>query len=480
MNLSPKYIRANLNEIGIKDATIILKEWIDNSNDLELRKDALELLGEIDDGKGKNFKYFEQIFLSDEVIEVSVIAGSIIRSKYIHDHHNKVVNLFKFTLNKIIPVQKKLLALEILSEIDVKSTRKIIGEFLKDSLKKHYKTKVQKFPKEVLNMNYNVAIPPIITKICENIILGDYYRNICGYNISIRNGLIILLSCEGGNVSNINDIVGLDKLTGLKHLLLQRNEIKRIQGLEKLTGLRVLNLSRNNINLIENLTNLSELEELILSHNEVTKIGNVEFLANLKGLILDNNKITEIENIEKLTNLEILNLNHNKVSEIKNLNKLSKLKDLHLSSNTIEKITGLSNLNNLIFLHLNDNRIGQIEGLDKLERLKGLYMTNNRISRISGLEHLHDLNKLQLSNNQIRKIEGLTDLKLQEVYLDNNQIEKLEGLDTLDNLVILFLKNNKISEYEGVDNLKSLNFVFLNENPLTQESWERYGKKFKF
>jgi len=480
MKLSPKYIKANLDEIGIKEATIILKEWIDNSNDKELRENALRLFGEIDDCKDKNFKFYEQLFLSDEVIDVSILAGNIIRSKYVHDHNKKVINLFKFTLNKINSLQKKLLALEILREFDTKVTRKIIGDFIKDLIKKQYKNKVKVFPKDVLNINYNRTIPPTIIKICENVILGDYYTNMCGYNISMRNGLIILLSCEGANISNIYDIVGLDKLTGLKHILFQRNKIKRIQGLEKLTGLKVLNLSRNKINKIENLTNLAKLEELILSHNEVTKIENVDCLMNLKSLNLDNNNINEIKNIEKLTNLEVLNLNHNQVSEIKNLNSLSKLKDLHLSSNHIEKITGLSKLNNLIFLHLNDNKIDQIEGLDKLERLKGLYMTNNRIKRIIGLENLHNLNKLQLSNNQISKIEGLTDLKLQEVYLDNNRIEKLEGLDTLDNLVILFLKNNKISEYEGVDHLKSLNFVFLNENPLTQESWERYSKKFRF
>ena len=480
MNLNPKYIKANIDEIGIKEAATILKEWIDNSNDDELRESALELLGEIDDREGKSFNYYEQLFLSDEDIEVSIIAGKIIKNKCVHSHYKKVMNLFKFTLNKIYSLQKRLLALEILSELDTKATRKIIGDFLKDSIKKHYKNKIQEFPKDILNINYNIAISPKTIKICENIILGEYYTNTCGYNISMRNGLIILLSCEGSNLSNIDDIVGLDKLTGLKHLLLQRNEINRIESLEKLTGLKVLNLSRNMINKIENLTNLTKLEELILSHNEVTKIENLDCLMNLKSLILDNNKIYEIENIEKLTKLEVLNLNHNRISEIKNLNSLIKLKDLHLSSNKIEKITGLSNLNNLKFLHLNNNKIEKIEGLDKLEKLKGLYMTNNRITRISGLENLHDLNKLQLSNNQIGKIEGLNDLKLQEVYLDNNRIEKLEGLDTLDNLVILFLKNNKISEYKGVDHLKSLNFVFLNENPLTKESWERYSKKFKF
>jgi Leucine-rich repeat (LRR) protein len=480
MNLNPNYIKANLDEIGIKEAETILKELIDNSNDDKLRENALKLFGELDDCKGKNFNYYEQLFLSDENIEVSVIAGNIIKNKYVHGHYKKVMNLFKFTLHKITSLQKKLLALEILNELDTKGTRKIIGEFLKDSIKKLYKNKVQEFPKDLSNINYNIAIPPTLIKICENIIVGEYYTNTCGYNISMRNGLIILLSCEGANLSKIDDIVGLDKITGLKHLLLQRNELKRIEGLDKLTGLKVLNLSRNKINKIENLTNLTKLEELILSHNEVTKIENVDCLMNLKSLVLDNNKIFEIENIEKLSNLEILNLNHNRVSEIKNLNSLRKLKDLHLSSNKIEKITGLSKLNNLIFLHLNDNKINQIEGLVKLERLKGLYMTSNRITRINGLENLRDLNKLQLSNNQISKIEGLTDLKLQEVYLDNNRIEKLEGLDTLDNLVILFLKNNKISEYEGVNHLKSLNFVFLNENPLTQESWERYSKKFKF
>ena len=51
MDLDPNYIKENLHQIGIKDSKALLKEWIDNSNDIELRKSALRIYSSIDDGK---------------------------------------------------------------------------------------------------------------------------------------------------------------------------------------------------------------------------------------------------------------------------------------------------------------------------------------------------------------------------------------------------------------------------------------------
>ena len=89
MNLTPNYIKEHLEEIGIHEAIDALKEWVVHSEDSRDRMAALEQLGEID--KGNYFLFFEQLFISDEDINVRIFAGKILRDKY--SVHKKIYPL---------------------------------------------------------------------------------------------------------------------------------------------------------------------------------------------------------------------------------------------------------------------------------------------------------------------------------------------------------------------------------------------------
>ena len=476
-DFNPDYIKENLHKIGIKEASSLLKDWIVNSN--SLRKKALKLLGAIDDGK--NFKFFEQLFLSDENPEIRITSGNILKEKY--KSHKKIIPLLKFALYNLNNFEQKFLAVEILNHIDNIETRKTIKKYLKVYIKAKLKHKFEEFPKEIFTKDYDSPIPHFILDICFNLILYDYYINECGYNVTLRNGFIRLLNCEGSNLRNINNIVAFDKLINLEHLLVQRNNIEKIEGLENLNKLKILNIGNNNIDKIENLQNLTNLEELDLSYCKINKIENLDSLKSLRKLSLEVNLIENINGLDNLVNLEALNFNNNKISKIKNLNKLTKLKRLNLSFNQITLISGLEELDNLKWLYLNDNNISKIKGLNALHELKTLNLSNNYIKKIKNLDNLNNLRKFELSNNNIEIIEGLNNqTKLQELFLDKNHIKELEGMDKLENLIILFLERNEISEFNNhkIENLKSLNFIFLNENPLTPESWLCYKKRSRF
>jgi len=478
MDLDPNYIKENLHQIGIKDSKALLKEWIDNSNDIELRKSALRIYSSIDDGK--SFKYFEQLVLSDENVEIRILSGEILREKY--RFHKKFVAILDFVLNSVDNLSQKFQALDILRLINTKKTKRIILDFLKKSIKTSVKLDMREFSAKLGDLDYDFPISDYIMEFCYNLMLYDYYVNFCGYNATLRDGVIILLNCEGANLTKISDIQAFEKLINLEHLLLQRNNISRISNLEPLKNLKVLNLSYNNIEKIENLESLTSLEELILTGNEIRTIENLN-LPNLRKLFLDRNLITEISNLGELSTLETLNLSQNKISEIENLDPLSKLKNLSLSHNRIGLIKGFQNLENLISLHLNDNEISILEGVEKLSSLKVLSLSNNRIFMINNLDNLRNLLKLELSNNAIKKIEGLDNLsKLQELFLDKNKISIIEGLNDLSSLIILFLEKNNISEFKinQIEHLKNLNFIFLNDNPLTPDSREAYLKKTRF
>jgi len=479
MELHPDYIKENLDQIGKKEGLTLLREWIDSSTDPKKRQNALLNYGLIDEGK--NFKFFEHLYLSDEDIELRLIAGRILKEKYLHN--KKLLPLIKYTLNRIDYVELQIFAIQTLNSIENLNARKILVEYLRESIKKEFESKIKNFPKEIFNYSYNEAIPDIYLDICINLILYNFYTKKCGYHVSMKNGRISYLNCESSNLTKITDVKSLNLLKELEHLHLHRNNLISLNGVQILKKLRTLDVSHNNLEKIEYLDGLQQLEELNLSNNRIKSIEGVNSLKNLEKLLLNQNSISKIENLNNLSNLETLELTRNNIEEINNLDCLIKLERLNLSFNRIERITGLQNLKNLMWLYLNTNNISKIEGLEILEKLKGLYLSNNTIEKIESLENLIKLKKLELSYNQIRKIEGLQNLReLQELYLDNNELKRVENLDKLQSLIMLHLGRNRISEFqrESVEDLKNLNFIFLNENPLDQKSLEEYHKRLKF
>ncbi|MFX1524397.1 MAG: leucine-rich repeat protein [Promethearchaeota archaeon] len=479
MELDPDFIKENLIEIGKKEGLILLKEFIENSTERLIRRKALEYYGELEDGK--NFNFFENIFFSDEDLEMRLIAGKVLKTNY--STHKKLISLLEYALKKMGNMEQKIFSLRTLHSIDSIKVRKIIMEYMKSIIKTRFKNNVEGITEVILKYDYKNNLPESLIEICTNLILNDYYVNVCGFLSTLRKGRIVSLDCESLAIKRIRDITGIKNLNDLEHLNIQRTKIRYLDDLHHFKNLKYLNLSYNTIQEIENLSSLADLEELDLSYNKISKIINLESLNKLKKLSLANNMVKEIENLDSLVNLEDLNLAHNKIMEIKNLENQVKLKKINLSSNRIEKLTGFEGLTNLIWLSVNNNRISQITGLSSLSNLRLLYISNNQVEKIEGLDNLLNLRKLELSNNRISYLEGLENLpELQELYLDDNSIEKLDGLDYLKNLIILHIGRNKITQFRSDDikNQTNLNFLFLNENPLDQQSWEHYSKRFRF
>lgn len=127
----------------------------------------------------------------------------------------------------------------------------------------------------------------------------------------VKKGILNLRDIE---ISDINNILGLEELKNPKNLDLSNNNISEIRGLVKLTNLLELNLSYNN------LKNLKGIENLI----------------NLHYLNVSNNKIEDLKGISNLSNLLILNITNNYISSIDELKSLKNLKTLYLKGNYIE------------------------------------------------------------------------------------------------------------------------------------------------
>lgn len=479
MIIDPRFIRDHFDQFSKKEASKLLKEWIENSNNQTIRKEAIDLFSSIDDGS--NFEFYEQLFISEENKEIRDLAGLILTKNYYH--HEKFFSLLEFTIKNIDNLDQKFFALDVLNASHSQRALAIIRSYLKSFSKmkifENGENILDTFDNSIIEMHVK---PKYLEKIF-NLVLVEFYTTQCKFHVAIRDNYIILLNSEGANIKNINEIQGINKLGHLEHLILRRNHLSKIDNLEHLKNLKILDLSFNKISKIEYLGSLKSLIELKLEGNNIHEIDSKINFPNLERLSLNSNNLKELKNLQKLTNLRILNLNQNMIKRIKNLENLNDLTQLNLASNLIEKIEGLKCNQKLLSLYLNDNSIKKVEGLCNLTNLKVLNLSNNYVERIQNLEPLKNLLKLEISNNKIKKIEGLDSLvNLQELFLDRNEIEKFEGLKELESLIILFLDNNNIQEFniDLVQNLKNLNFIFLNDNPLSPESRKAYNKKCRF
>ncbi|KAI8913666.1 hypothetical protein EDD86DRAFT_201175, partial [Gorgonomyces haynaldii] len=111
------------------------------------------------------------------------------------------------------------------------------------------------------------------------------------------------------NVSRIADL-GLYRMPRLRILFLQGNRITKIDGLEQMTGLLELGLDKNQIRGADPLSFLSliNLKALHLKENRLRSLSHFDCMPNLQMLFLANNRIHELSEIEKMKLPSLLEL----------------------------------------------------------------------------------------------------------------------------------------------------------------------------
>ncbi|KAJ3265551.1 Leucine-rich repeat-containing protein 9 [Chytriomyces hyalinus] len=126
------------------------------------------------------------------------------------------------------------------------------------------------------------------------------------------------LHLGNNNITRIADL-GLYRLGQLKRLYLQGNKISRIDGLEHMTSLVELVLDRNQIKAADpsSFLSLINLKEMHIKENRLRSLSHFDCLPNLQYLFLNSNRINEVVEIEKM--------------------KLPSLLELSLAANTITR-----------------------------------------------------------------------------------------------------------------------------------------------
>uniref|UniRef100_A0A8C5DWW1 Leucine rich repeat containing 9 n=1 Tax=Gouania willdenowi TaxID=441366 RepID=A0A8C5DWW1_GOUWI len=110
--------------------------------------------------------------------------------------------------------------------------------------------------------------------------------------------------------NGISDLIELQlsRLSNLKALFLQGNEITQVEGLEGLHHLRELVLDRNWIKVLSRNSFAAQkvLRELHMAENRIQELDHLESLTELRKLFLGKNKIQDITELEKLDVLPLL------------------------------------------------------------------------------------------------------------------------------------------------------------------------------
>lgn len=174
----------------------------------------------------------------------------------------------------------------------------------------------------------------------------------------------LTISSEWKYLNSIN----LEKLTKLRKLHLNNSFLQRtnfeIQGINKLTNLEELIINKlNNIN-IEKFNNLKKLKFLDLEWNGINTI-NFDYLNKLDNLVFLNLSYNNLETIENFSegmfpNLAQLKLDRNNLTSLDFLslpNVLPKLSILGISGNFITSLEYITNLKKIKYINVKKNHI---------------------------------------------------------------------------------------------------------------------------
>ncbi len=296
MNLSPKmiYKQFERNEINKFIACDHLISFLENSENENIRGEAIQILDKLGIYDIKLFDILENILISDSNANIRNIAIKFIDKRFL----TKAITPLKWAVNHENDYECLITIIKSLEKIDSEQSKLILFNQIKKIMKVKYLNK----EKRIENKKYKKVIKKLLkTKKYETFTLRELSRILINY-LTIAN-----LSKQHPNVYYIiNPQNGLIKELDLSDFL--EYEVKGTPFGWK-----------NNIKSISSiigLNNLQNLKKIDLSNNQIEYVKELFALENLTHLILTNNKISDIENLEyikKLPNLKYLDLRYNDI-----------------------------------------------------------------------------------------------------------------------------------------------------------------------
>ena len=315
MNLSPKmiYKQFEKDEINKFIAYDHLVSFLENSENENIRGEAIQILDKLGIYDIKLFDILENILISDSNAKIRNIAIKFINKRFL----TKAITPLKWAVNHENDYECLITIIKSLEKIDSEQSKLILFNQIKKIIKVKYLNK----EKRIENKKYKKVIKKLLkTKKYETFSIRQLSRILINYLtianlskqhpnvyyiINPQNGLIKELDLSDfleyevkgtpfgwkNNIKSISSIIGLNHLQNLKKIDLSNNQIECVKELVNLGNLTHLTLTNNKISELENLEyikKLPNLEYLDLRHNDIVKkIHSNEFNSRLRVLLKD-------------------------------------------------------------------------------------------------------------------------------------------------------------------------------------------------
>jgi len=320
--------------------------------------------------------------------------------------------------------------------------------------------------------------------------------------------------------SDVQDLKGMELLTGLRTLEIVGTEVSDIHPIGGLINLISLDLRNNEIENINSLSNLTNLTMLLLDENKIDDISALSTLVDLTSLKLASNQITDVTPLQNLNNLHTLNLNSNHIMDISSLPQVASTSGFSAINQTITLGTGyllvpqkINLLNQYGEYPTVTNKIGAgtfVDGLltwtetgknklewigplsfqgvveqevqtaetiygifedENLAKAIALTLNNNEANAVVVAGQLENIKTLNIAGRGISSLLGMERLiGLEFLNASMNRIDDLSHLAKLTKLQSLNLNFNNISDIEPLENMEDLTDLSLNHNALTDIS----------
>ena len=478
MPLTPKAIYEDFknNELDKSFAIELLQTLIENTENIETRKESIKILDKIPFNDDINFKFLEHLLISDLNEEIRSLTCKVLKNHYLdnalapiswlleHETSLQCLVTAVFALSEINTDESKSILVEKLSKLSVKESKyNLKGIFKKNKLESF---NTQDLAQILLNYYFISFL-----KIKYGYI--KYELDDCGY---IKKLDLSNVDPQGISLPNVLDLIfslkhlrffdlrfnHLLKLSDISHEsdsiisldLSYNNLITLSESIDKLKSLKILNLKSNRLrSLPKSLGNLLSLEILNLRNNLLAKIPeSLKSLKMLKVLDLHGNKLNSID-FKFNSFIRELELGWNNFLEFpQSLKSLTSLEKLGMSGNKLKELPKwIDSFSCLRELELYDNRIEELpQSLGLVTNLQKLNLRNNPLKELpSSFIHLKSLKNLNLSWNNFTSLpEWIGKLSsLEELNLWGNKLETIpESITLLSSLKILDLNFNKFEQ----------------------------------
>lgn len=272
----------------------------------------------------------------------------------------------------------------------------------------------------------------------------------------------VFVETSGGNSKKLQKIFSCPYITGLK-----LDDVKSLEGIEKLTNLKDLEIDSDDVSDFAPLGKLKNLESLyVMSRGTAKNIDAITSLKKLKSLTLHSMDDEDLSFVGKMTSLKELNFYYVNSSFTKSIGKLTGLKRLSLNAvdtgggygtGRLYDTSFLSKLTNLESIHFFSNRI-DITGISKLKKLKSVSIWLSEFSDLSELKNCKALEELVIYNN---------DSAFDANWISGSNIKDLRISDGSD---------GGIKNIEKLAALKKMNYLLLDFTGVSESTVKKIKK----